>query len=905
MAVKELVENAVDAGAKVVEIKIKNYGSEGFEVIDNGSGITSDNFAGITAKHHTSKLRDFSDLESIKTFGFRGEALSSLCAVSNVTITTRHATVEHGTKLVYDHDGSIMKKSICARNFGTTVSISDFFTTLPVRRSEFLKNYKKDFAKMVQLIQEYCLVLIGVKIVCTNQSANGARQTVLSTTGSSVKENIISIFGPKQAKDLIEIKSPTDDGSGEGSYTQQSLADLDVSASMTEIKQKDLESLNTARFQIEGFISNIEHHSARSSKDRQYFYINSRPVELRVISKLVNDVYHRYNLKQFPFVYLNLKMDQSNVDVNLSKDKRQVAICNDSILQLAVKRSLLNTYGELPSKFKIVSVNASVKHLQQESESEEGDDSDGDKILAIEPGRKFGESLKQWRKTPMDPTPSQKPTTLKRKSSKGHSTQKIKLFFHQKMKDFEDKNGRHLNTSGSALDVTDQSCQSEDEDEDEEEVSYRIDCKTRKSEHTLRFQSFESPASSQNDFDCATSSTQVEVRELEKTFLGIPEIPTQGDENVNFNDVSKVNEEIASQPSTADNDLSMSFETPPLSEELEVIEIDSQKNNISRYSKKISADLNSIREMATAEEEAQDDLKLKKKSRKLKLRFKEKIDPSKNKNAEAELETEIKKEMFSEMEVLGQFNLGFIIAKLNNDLFIVDQHASDEKYNFEDLEKNTKLQTQPLVVPEKLELTAIQEMTLIENLAVFELNGFKFIIDETAEAGKKIKIHSKPFSKNWEFGKDDIEEMIFMLDDTPNGVCRPSRIRTMLASRACRKSVMIGDPLTKKQMKKLLGHMGELDHPWVSFITSIASVGQLKPSCLSELSSWSTNPSLFAKSGLHRRHRSLNVQMKFKRKIKFTWDQTLSKAANLKTFSIPSMAANLNHFDDISDFLFI
>lgn len=308
---KELVENAVDAGAKIVEIKIKNYGSEGFEVSDNGSGISEENFVGITAKHCTSKIREFSDLESVKTFGFRGEALSSLCACSNVTITTRHTSADHGTKLLYNHDGEILKKSLCARNYGTTVNVTDFFITLPVRRGEFLKNYKKDFSKMVQLIQEYCLVLTGVKILCTNQPTTGQRQTVLSTNGSSVMENIISIFGAKQAKDLIKVKCPTEDGTEEGPYTQQSLADLDHSNSVLDIKQNELDHLNMSKFKIDGFISNIEHNCARSSKDRQYFYVNSRPVELKTISKLVNDVYHRYNLKQFPFVYLNLKMEVS------------------------------------------------------------------------------------------------------------------------------------------------------------------------------------------------------------------------------------------------------------------------------------------------------------------------------------------------------------------------------------------------------------------------------------------------------------------------------------------------------------------------------------------------------------------------------------------------------------------
>lgn len=796
VAVKELVENSVDAGAKIVEIKIKNYGADSFEVVDNGIGISETNFSGITAKHHTSKLKDFSDLESIKTFGFRGEALSSLCALSSVSVTTRHSTSEHGTKLIFDHDGSIMKKSICARNVGTTVSIADFFITLPVRRGEFIKNYKKDFAKMVQLIQEYCLVLTGVKILCTNQPPNGVRQTVLSTNGSSVMENIISIFGVKQAKDLIKIQSPTEDGTEEGVYTQQSLADPENVNSVIDIVQPELDSLNMSRFKIEGFISNIEHRCARSSKDRQYFYINSRPVELRMISKIVNDVYHRYNLKQFPFVYLNLKMDQSSVDVNLSKDKRQVAVCNDTILQLAVKRSLLNTYGELPSKFKVVSVNNSVKQYEDVSDEDEDD-----KILLIEPGNKFGAALKKWRENPSDPTPKASSTTHKRKLSnelKGKPP-KIQQYFHQTVKEAEpdiaqtiiDKNYSQVSDNGP-------------------DVTHKIDCKTRKSEHTLTFETIEKTDISQSAEMMNPSTDNLEENSLdglEKKFMESSE--SLSEDEIKSQELIEINvDQVMSTPSSSQS-LSQS------SNEIEVVDVDRQKTNTSMYSSKLKVTLESIKSMAEAEEEAFEKQEEERKTRKLKLRFKESIDPSKNKKAEAELEMEIKKEMFEEMEILGQFNLGFIIAKLNSDLFIVDQHASDEKYNFEDLQKTTKLQSQPLVIPERLELTAIQEMTLIENLQVFEMNGFKFLIDDNAEAGKKIKIHSKPFSKNWEFGKEDIEEMIFMLDDSPNSICRPTRIRSMLASRACRKSVMIGDALTKKQMKKLIQHMGELDHPWV------------------------------------------------------------------------------------------
>ena len=114
-------------------------------------------------KHYTSKLRQFSDLESVETLGFRGEALSALCALCDVEITTRHGSAEYAFKLKYDHNGKIQSESIIARTIGTTVSLTNLFNTLPVRRKEFVKNMKKEFNKMCQLLYAYCLVSTGVK----------------------------------------------------------------------------------------------------------------------------------------------------------------------------------------------------------------------------------------------------------------------------------------------------------------------------------------------------------------------------------------------------------------------------------------------------------------------------------------------------------------------------------------------------------------------------------------------------------------------------------------------------------------------------------------------------------------------------------------------------------------------
>ena len=194
--------------------------------------------------------------------------------------------------------------------------------------------------------------------------------------------------------------------------------------------------------------------------------------------------------------------------------------------------------------------------------------------------------------------------------------------------------------------------------------------------------------------------------------------------------------------------------------------------------------------------------------------FRATIAPENNQRAEEELGRHITKEMFGKMEIIGQFNQGFIIAKHEDDLFIIDQHASDEKYNFEEQQRNTVLKSQRLICAQSLDLTAVNESILMENLEVFRKNGFDFEINEEAPVSQRIKLISSPVSRNWSFGKSDIDELIFMLSDSPGVNYRPSNVRKMFASRACRKSVMVGTSLNDGQMRRIVGHMGEMDHPW-------------------------------------------------------------------------------------------
>ena len=171
-AVKELVENALDAGGDRVDVRLVDCGAAFphvsnvfasheipagltcIEVSDNGSGIRSEDYEVLAVKHTTSKIAVFSDLESVQSFGFRGEALSSLCAIGDgITVSTRTAAQTIATKLVYDKNGVLVSRSPCARKQGTTVSVAKLFSSLPVRLKDFELNKPRELHRTIKRVQ--------------------------------------------------------------------------------------------------------------------------------------------------------------------------------------------------------------------------------------------------------------------------------------------------------------------------------------------------------------------------------------------------------------------------------------------------------------------------------------------------------------------------------------------------------------------------------------------------------------------------------------------------------------------------------------------------------------------------------------------------------------------------------
>ncbi|XP_066935235.1 mismatch repair endonuclease PMS2-like [Clytia hemisphaerica] len=706
-AVKELVENSLDADACNVEIRLKEHGKELIEVSDDGSGILEDNFEGLALKHHTSKLRQFSDLTIVDTYGFRGEALSSLSALSNLVVTTQNEASPIGYKLEFDHNGKLVLRTPAARERGTTVSVSDLFHTLPVRYKEFQRNFKKDFTKLCHIIYAYALVNPNVRFTCTN-TVNKKKTIIASTKGNQkTLDVIISLFGISQSKKIEAFQKHP--------ITEDVAEEYNLSMNLVTSYQ-DL-------FDIRGFISNVTHGFGRSAPDRQFYFVNTRPCDHQKTSKIVNEMYHRYNNNQYPFVFLEILTNKDLVDVNITPDKRQVMLQQEKVLYALIKTSLKSMFDQQASLF----VDQSQNRNNIDGRNASPNTEDGPKRLSTNPLAKF-----------------------RCKYAKECSDTSTELI-EEKVKTRQQKLGDYFSSSNTSLKRSLDSIDHPEDDNVENAV------------HLKRFRS-------NNDDD-------YERNDDSKSIQCTP--PIKLESQITKDDPVTPKQIIVEKRETS------ASKRPRIKTTFNLQKVKRAILSASKIMKQ------SAKEGAVTS-------------------FRAKISAQENGAAEEELRRHVSKEMFSKMTVIGQFNLGFITAKLNDDLFIIDQHASDEKYNFETLQKKHILKTQTLIQPIPLEITPVQKHVLLDNIEIFKKNGFCFDIkDESC-----LKIISTPVHRNWVFGASDVEELIFILSDSSGTTYRPSRVRQMFASRACRTSIMVGTALSKQSMVNLLRHMGEIEHPW-------------------------------------------------------------------------------------------
>lgn len=299
-AVKELLENAIDAGATEIQLILKDAGKELIQVVDNGKGMSPLDARMSFERHATSKIRQIDDLFAIKTMGFRGEALASIAAVAQVELKSKRPEDELGTHILIESSEIQLQEPIATQN-GTSFAIKNLFYNVPARR-KFLKSNTTEFKN---IIDEFTRIVLTYPHIAFKLFHNNVEQFHL--TAGNLKSRITAMLGNRVEKHLIPI-------------------------------QEDTDLIN-----IYGFIGKPE--IATKTRGNQFFFVNNRFIKSSYLHHAVVKAFDGLIEKDaFPFYCIYFELDPSKVDVNVHPTKQEVKFDDDQMLyaymQSAVKHAL-------------------------------------------------------------------------------------------------------------------------------------------------------------------------------------------------------------------------------------------------------------------------------------------------------------------------------------------------------------------------------------------------------------------------------------------------------------------------------------------------------------------------------------------------------------------------------------
>ncbi|KAL6710245.1 DNA mismatch repair protein Mlh1 [Coniothyrium glycines] len=315
-ALKEMIENAVDAGSTALEVLVKDGGLKLLQITDNGHGIDREDLPILCERFTTSKLKAFEDLTSIGTYGFRGEALASISHIAHLKVTTR--TKESSCawechyadgKLTSPKPGQSAEPKPKAGRQGTQITVEDLFYNVPSRRRAF-RSASEEYAKILDLVGRYAVHCVGVSFSC-KKVGDSAGSTVSIPAIATVKDRIRQLHGSAAANELVSLK------------------------------------VEDARwgFKCDGWVSNANYSSKRTN---MLLFINHRSVESPIIKKSVEQAYATFLPKGgHPFFYLSLEIEPQRVDVNVHPTKREVHFLNEEEIIAVICEELRSSLSKV------------------------------------------------------------------------------------------------------------------------------------------------------------------------------------------------------------------------------------------------------------------------------------------------------------------------------------------------------------------------------------------------------------------------------------------------------------------------------------------------------------------------------------------------------------------------------
>lgn len=302
--VKELVENSIDSGASAINIEIKDGGISFIRITDNGSGIEADQIKKAFLRHSTSKLRSVEDLSTIESLGFRGEALSSISAISKVELITKVSGSLTGVRYIIEGGEEKLYQEVGAPD-GTTIIIRDVFYNTPARK-KFLKSPGTESSYIASLVERLALSHPGISF---NYIQNNA--TKLHTAGNgSVKDIAYSIFGKDVTGNMIPI------------------------------------NVDNGYMRLMGYV--CKPIVSRGNRNYENYFVNGRFVKNNIITRGIEDAYKSYMMQhRYPFTLLMLDINGTEVDVNVHPAKQEVRFDNSELIYSTVYKSIYEAISQM------------------------------------------------------------------------------------------------------------------------------------------------------------------------------------------------------------------------------------------------------------------------------------------------------------------------------------------------------------------------------------------------------------------------------------------------------------------------------------------------------------------------------------------------------------------------------
>jgi DNA mismatch repair protein MutL len=323
-AVKELIENSLDAGADRIDVEIVAGGKEYIAVLDNGMGMNRDDLTLAIQRHATSKIKNERDLTSIKTLGFRGEALPSICAVAKVEIISKEMGDYAGSKLNICNDKIIVSDYPSPQ--GTNITVQDLFYNMPARK-KFLKSDTYETGQIIDIVTK---IAISYPNVAFRLVSNG--REILRTTGSGNQLYVLAeIYGRELTKKLLPVE------------------------------------YQFAEFKLKGYIGRPE--VSRSNRNYQYFCVNGRYIKSKALLKALENAYHTLMpVNRYPFAALNVICPHDKVDVNVHPAKIEVKFQDDNEVYRLVYQGVKQTLEceQIVPIFSIQSPSAETNYIDRQ-----------------------------------------------------------------------------------------------------------------------------------------------------------------------------------------------------------------------------------------------------------------------------------------------------------------------------------------------------------------------------------------------------------------------------------------------------------------------------------------------------------------------------------------------------------